>query len=59
MCQDLKRSKRQRQETSFENDFYTYIVGNDPTNFSKATSAPNAKHWVKVNESDSIKKDNT
>jgi len=24
MCEDLKRSKRQWKETSFEDDFYTY-----------------------------------
>jgi len=39
----LRRSKRQRKETSFGDDFYTYLVDNDPTSFLEATSAPDAK----------------
>ena len=26
MCEDVRRSKRQRKETSFGDDFYTYLV---------------------------------
>jgi len=43
MCEGLRISKRQRKETSFGDDFYTYLVENDPTSFLEATSAPNVK----------------
>jgi len=44
MSENVRRSKRQRKETSFGDDFYTYLVENDPINFLKATSTPDAKH---------------
>ena len=61
MCEDVRRSKRQRKETSYGDDFYTYLVGNEPLSFSEAISAPDAKHWDKAirTEIDSIKKNNT
>jgi len=61
LSEDVRRSKRQRKETSFEDDFYTYLVENDPISFIEATSAPDAKHWDKTfkTELDSIKKNNT
>ena len=43
MCEVLRRSKRQRKETSFGDDFYTYLVENDPTSFLKTTRVPDAK----------------
>jgi len=43
MCEVFRRSKRQRKETSFGHDFYTYLVENDPTSFLKATRVPDAK----------------
>ena len=60
MSEDVRRSKRQRKETSFGDDFYTYLVENDPISFLEATSAPDAKHWDKAikTELDSIKKNN-
>ena len=42
---DLRRSKRQRKETSFGDDFYTYLVQNEPKNFYEAVSSPEAKFW--------------
>jgi len=33
MCEDVRRSKRQRKKTSFGDDFYTYLVEPDATNF--------------------------
>jgi len=36
LCEDLRRSKRQRKETSFGDDFYTCLVENDPTSFLEA-----------------------
>ena len=35
MCKGLRRSKRQRIEKSFGDDFYTYLVEDDPLSFSK------------------------
>ena len=43
--EDLRRSKRQRKETSFGHDFYTYLVQNEPKNFYEAVSSPEAKFW--------------
>jgi len=34
MCEDLRRSKRQRNETSYGDYFYAYLVGNEPLSFS-------------------------
>jgi len=61
ICEGLRRSKRQRKETSFGDNFYTYLVENDPTSFLEATSAPDAKQWDKTikTEIESIKKNNT
>jgi len=61
MCEDLRRSKRQRKETSYGDDFYTYLVGNESLSFSEVISAPYAKHWDKAikTEIDSIKKNST
>lgn len=60
MSEDVRRSKRQRKEASFGNDFYTYLVEYDPISFLEATSAPDAKHWDKAikTELNSIKKNN-
>jgi len=61
MHEDLRRSKNPRKETSFRDDFYTYLVENDPTSFIEATSALDATHWYKTirTEIDSIKKNKT
>jgi len=61
MCEDLRRSKRHMNETSFEDDFYTYLVENDSTSLLEAISAPDAKQWDKVIriEIESIEKNNT
>jgi len=58
LSEDVRRSKRQRKETSFGDDFYTYLVENDPISFLETTSAPDAKHWDKAIKTglDSIKK---
>ena len=32
------RSKKQRKETSFGNDFFTYLVDKDPVTYSEAIS---------------------
>lgn len=61
ISKDVRRSKRQRNETSFGDDFYTYLVENDPISFSEVTSVLDAKFWDKAIriEIDSINKNNT
>jgi len=61
MCEVLRRSKRQRNETFFGDDFYTYLIENDPTAFLEATSVLDAKQWDKAirTEIESIQKNNT
>ncbi|XP_070030752.1 uncharacterized protein [Nicotiana sylvestris] len=43
--EDLRRSKRSRKEKSFDNDFYTYLVDNDPLTYSEAISSYDASFW--------------
>ena len=45
MGEDVMRSKRQRKETSFGDDFYTYLVENYPTSYLEDISSLDAKHW--------------
>ena len=61
MCEDLRRRKKQRKETSFENDFYSYLVKYNPLRFLEAISGPGTKHWDKAikTDIDSIKKNYT
>ena len=61
MAEDLRRSKRQRKETSFGDDFYIYHVEDDPLSFTKAISSSGALSWeqaIKI-EIDFTKKNNT
>ena len=39
---ELRRSKRQRKEVSFGDDFYTYIIENDPSSYFEAISSSDA-----------------
>jgi len=58
---NLRRSKRHRTQKSFGDDFYTYLIKDDPLNFSKAISSSDANLWeqaIRI-EIDSIKKNNT
>ena len=57
----LRRSKRQRKETSFGSDFYTYLARNDPITFSEAISSSDASFWKEDGKSEieSIKNYNT
>ena len=59
--EELRRSKRQRKETSFGNDFYTYLVDNDPITISEAFASPEASFWKEAvkSEFDSISNCNT
>ena len=42
MIENLQRSKRQRKETSFGDDLYTYLVLVEPKIFYKTISSPDA-----------------
>ena len=54
--EDLRRSKRQRKKNPFGNDFYTYLIDNDPFTISEAFASPEAKFWKEAvkSEIDSI-----
>ena len=51
-----KRSKRQRTEKSFGDDFIVYLVDNTPMTIAKAFASPDADDWKEDvhNEMDSI-----
>jgi hypothetical protein len=51
-----KRSKRQRVEKSFGNDFIVYLVDDTPTTIAEAFASPDADDWKEAvhNEMDSI-----
>ena len=36
---ELRRSKRQRKKVSFGNDFYTYLIENEPSFYFEAISS--------------------
>ena len=42
---DLTRSKRLRKEYSFENDFYAYVIDNDPLTYSKVVTYSESQFW--------------
>ena len=42
---ELRRSKRQRKKCSFGDDFYIYLIENEPSSYFKAISSPNALLW--------------
>ena len=43
--ENIRRSKRQRKETSFGDDFYAYMIQDEPKNFYEAVSSPEEKFW--------------
>ena len=58
---ELRRSKRRRKEVSFGDDFYTYLIENEPSSYFEAISSPDALLWkeaIKI-ELDSILKNKT
>ena len=42
---ELRRSKRQRKEVSFGDDFYTYLIENEPSSYFEAISSPDTLLW--------------
>ena len=59
--EELRRSKRQRKETSFGDDFYTYLIDKDPVTYSKAISSSDSLLWKEAikNEIDSLLQNQT
>ena len=59
--EEIRKSKRQRKETSFGNDFYTYLIESDPLTYSEAISSSDSSFWnAAINtEIDSIIKNKT
>ena len=55
---ELRRSKRQRKEISLGDDFYTYLIENEPLSYLEAISSHNTLLWKEAikNELDSILK---
>jgi len=47
MCEDLRKSKRQRKETFFGDDCYTYLVENDATIFYKLLVFLMQNIWIR------------
>ena len=45
ISEDLRRGKRHRTEQSFGNDFYTYLIKDDPLSFLEAICSSDAKLW--------------
>ena len=42
---ELRRIKRQRREVSFGDDFYTYLIENEPSSYFEAISSSDALLW--------------
>ena len=59
--QELRRSKIVRKETNLGDDFYTFLVDNDPQTLSEALSSPDAIFWREAinNELESIMSNQT
>jgi hypothetical protein len=56
-----RRSKRQRTEKSFGDDFLIYLVDDTPETIAEAYSSPDANYWKEVvkSEMDSIMSNGT
>ena len=42
---ELRRSKQQRKEVSFGDDFYTYLIENEPSSYFEAISSLDELLW--------------
>ena len=42
---ELRRSKRDRKETNLGNDFYTFLIDEDPKSYKQAITSPDAPYW--------------
>ena len=58
---ELTRSKRQRKEFSFGDNFYTYLIENEPSSYFEAISSLDVLLWKEAIETklDSILKNQT
>ena len=48
---ELRRSKRQIKDVSFGDDFYTYLLENEPSFYFEAISSSDALLWKEANKS--------
>ena len=58
---ELRRSKKQRKKVSFEDDFYIYLIENEPSSYFEVISSSNALLWKEAIKTklDSILKNQT
>ena len=49
---ELRRSKRQRKEVSFRDDFYTYLIENESSSYFEAISSSDALLWKETIKSE-------
>jgi len=58
---ELRRSKRARKATDFGNDFFTFLIDDDPLTYKEAVSSPDAPFWKEAinNELESILSNHT
>ena len=58
---ELTRSKKQRKEVSFKDDFYIYLIENEPSSYFEAISSSDALLWKEAIKTklDSILKNQT
>ena len=58
---ELRRSKRERKETNLGNDFYTFLVDDDPRSYKEDMTSSYAPLWKEAinNEIESITHNHT
>ena len=42
---EMRRSKRERKENNLGDNFYTFLVDDDPISYKEAMTSPNAPLW--------------
>ena len=59
--QELRRSKRVKRNTNLGDDFYTFLIDDDPQTYHEAISSPDAIFWKEAikTELESIKNNHT
>ena len=59
--QEIRRSKRDRKEKDYGNDFLAYIVEDEPINYYDAIKSVDAPFWLEAinNELESIMSNHT
>ena len=49
---ELRRSKRDGKKTSLDDDFYTFLVDDDPRSYKEAMTSSDASLWKEVVKSE-------